>query len=308
MEQNQSFMSRTDCEICGSETCNTLFSCQFTEDPTSSFLRAFYSDRVDLQRLAGGLFEVAKCQQCGFIWQKYVLGQRLMLKLYEEWIAPDEAHDRALDQPISKSFQLAQEAALIGLFFGTPPREIEVLDFGMGWGSWCLMAKAFGYQAWGTELSQKRILYAKEQGIDVMSWEDIGDHKFHFINAEQVFEHISQPLETLRYLVNSLNPGGLIHLSVPDGRNIERKLARGDWMAPKGSAWSLNPVSPLEHINCFTHASLTQMANRVGLQRARIPLLEIAASQKWSSPAAIARNALRPFYRCFFGTNLLFRK
>jgi predicted SAM-dependent methyltransferase len=170
------------------------------------------------------------------------------------------------------------------------------------------MAKAYGYQVWGIELSQRRILFAREQGINIMTWSEIKNHQFHFINAEQVFEHVSRPLETLMYLVDSLQPGGLIHLSVPDGRNIEQKLAHGDWRAPKGTAWSLNPVSPLEHVNCFTHTTLIQIARRAGLQRVCIPLFEIAASQNWSSIAAVVKNIVRPFYRNLSGTNLLFSK
>ena len=102
--------------------------------------------------------------------------------------------------------------------------------------------------------------------MTVLTWEEIPTHQFDFINTEQVFEHLSQPLETLEYLSKALKPHGIIKISVPNGWNIEEKLAIGDWDASKESPQSLNPVAPLEHVNCFTYQSIIKMAQLVGLK------------------------------------------
>ena len=107
------------------------------------------------------------------------------------------------------------------------------------------MAKAFVCDSYGTELSETRIKYAKSHGIKVITWDEIPNHSFDLINAERVFEHISEPLESLFHLKKSLKSGGLIKISVANGGNIKRGLRIADWTAPKGSRNSVNPVSPL---------------------------------------------------------------
>ena len=202
-----------------------------------------------------------------------------------------------------------QEILSVILYFKSKPSQISVFDFGMGWGKWCYMAKAFGCDTYGTELSETRIEYAKRNGIKVITWDEIPEYKFDFINTEQVFEHIPNPLDTLRYLRDSLKPRGLIKISVPNGKNIKKKIKIGDWMAPKGSKNSLNYVSPLEHINCYTRTSVIEMADHAGLVRVRLPLfLQIASAMPWNTPKRILKNIVIPFYRDLFGIHLFFRR
>ena len=218
-----------------------------------------------------------------------------MKKLYEEWINPKE------------TFEFYQEILSIILYFKIHVSRISVLDFGMGWGKWCYMAKAFGCNVYGAELSEAKIEYGQKNGINVITWDEIPEYKFDFINTEQVFEHIQNPLDTLRYLRDSLKPGGLIKISVPNGKNIKKKLKIGDWMALKGSKKSLSAVSPLEHINCYTRTSVIKMAELAGLVRVRLPLsLQIASAMPWNSPKGILKNICIPVYRNFFGTYLFF--
>lgn len=167
----------------------------------------------------------------------------------------------------------------------------------MGWGKWCYMAKAFGCDSYGTELSKSKIEYAKKNGIKVITWDEIPKHRFDFINTEQVFEHIPNPLETLCYLKRAIKPNGLIKISVPNCKNIKKKLKINDWMAPKSSKNSLNPVSPLEHINCFNQSSIIKMANIAGFERIKLPLiLQLGSTLNWHGPEQILKNVLRPVY------------
>ncbi len=105
----------------------------------------------------------------------------------------------------------------------------------------------------------------------MLSWEAIPDRQFDVINADQVFEHLPEPLVTLRQLRRALKPGGLLKISVPDGRSVKRNLGYGDWLATADSPRSLNPVAPLEHINCFTRHVLIVMAAEVGLRPTFVP-------------------------------------
>jgi SAM-dependent methyltransferase len=98
--------------------------------------------------------------------------------------------------------------------------------------------------------------------------DEIPARRFDLINAEQVFEHLPEPLDTLRHLSRGLKPGGLLRIGVPNGTGLKQSLAAWDWTAPKGSARSLNAVAPLEHLNCFTRTSLLVLAETAGLREA----------------------------------------
>jgi SAM-dependent methyltransferase len=90
----------------------------------------------------------------------------------------------------------------------------------------------------------------------VITWDDIPKYRFDFINTEQVFEHIPEPLETLRHLIKSLETNGIIKISVPTANDVDRRLKIMDWEAPIDSRNSLDPVTPLEHINYFKRSSI----------------------------------------------------
>jgi predicted SAM-dependent methyltransferase len=106
-------------------------------------------------------------------------------------------------------------------------------------------------ESYGTDLSKKCIEHARSSGIHVISWDDIPDHRFDFINTEQLLERLAEPLDTLRHLKSAMKEGGIIKISVPTARNIDERLKRMDWKSHRKSSYSLNPVAPMEHINCF---------------------------------------------------------
>ena len=127
--------------------------------------------------------------------------------------------------------------------------------------------------------------------------EDIPNHKFHYINTEQVFEHLVDPRKTLELLARALHDKGLIKVSVPNGRGIEKRLKRLPSMTSVEQDY-LMPIQPLEHINCFDHSSLVELGRQVGLVPVRpgFQLLYNGASG-WFEPKQAMRNLLRPIYR-----------
>jgi 2-polyprenyl-3-methyl-5-hydroxy-6-metoxy-1,4-benzoquinol methylase len=300
---NPWFKSRKKCPTCALDRFRTIYEGQYTEGSVKDYLVDFYSPQgmVEFEYLEGANYILCECDVCGLIFQRDIPNDVLMERLYEHWIDPQQVFSQRQKQDgLGYYSHYAQEIMQIIAHIGKKPSSLCFFDFGMGWGKWALMAKAFGCDSYGTELSLERVEYAKKNGIKVIRWEEIPQHRFDFINTEQVFEHIPEPLQTLNHLKMALKADGILKISVPGANDIERRLKIMDWKAPKGSKNSLNPVAPLEHINCFRRASLLKMASEAEMEEVFIPTkVQYRYMTDWSGPKRIAQNILLPIHRNF---------
>ena len=274
-----------------------MYSALFVEPPVSNHLQEYYAvyGGVELEYLAGASFVLDECLDCGLVYQRFIPNDFLMNKLYEEWIDPGKVFDvKVKKRGIDHYEREAKEITTIARHFGRLPGDLELLDFGMGWGDWCRMAQAYGCSACGTELSQARIDHAGKFGVPVITWDEIAERRFDFIKAEQVFEHLPDPLETLRYLGAALKPDGIVKVSVPNAWNMSARLAVMDWHAARGSANSLLPVIPLEHINCYAGDSLVRMGRKAGLVQVE---MRSGSKRDGGLMDLTLRDVLRPLYR-----------
>ena len=267
------FLERERCPVCDAAGRRQLYAGDYTASPIRDYLDMFYRHQggVDIAALQGLQFVLDRCLGCELVYQRYVPGDEVAYQLYEVWIDPQKA---LANRPAETGFRffddLSRQITAIIRHFDREPRELELLDFGMGWGDWCHMARAFGCAASGMDLSPARIAHAKARGIPVLAWDDLSIRRFDFINAEQVFEHLTDPVAVLRHLAGALKPGGLLRICVPDGHDIEQRLKAADWMAGPDSPKSLMSVAPLEHINTFSYRSLVDLAAAAGLVETRL--------------------------------------
>jgi SAM-dependent methyltransferase len=295
------FIERDKCPSCVSDQITKLYENRFDQSPVKEYLEAFYNPQggVESAYLIGAVYSLYRCEVCGLIFQGEILNDALMERLYEHWIDPSTVLKYHLDTDFPDLYCAhAQEIMRIIAYYERPPSALRVLDFGMGWGEWALMAKGFGCDAYGSELSSTRIHYARSKGVKVLTRDEICALRFDFVNTEQVFEHIPRPLDTLMELKQVLKPDGILKISVPNGWDIQRRLRRMNWKSPKWSRDSLNPVAPLEHINCFQRRSIIKMASLVGLKEIRIPLsIQYQYMVNYGGPLKVARNVAMPLYR-----------
>jgi len=266
----------------------------YSEPRMAAFIREFYAGRVPPDALRGEVYRVVACEQCEFLFQDPVLDDGGMQLLYEHWI--DAA--RSLRKKQAAAHTLASRYAgqlrsLAALMPG-PPAARRLLEFGMGWGYWCRAAREFGFEVSGYELSSRRREYAREMGIDVIDELPPPGEHFEGIYASQVFEHLPEPRQTLQALCARLAAGGIVYLRVPDGRGVARALRENGWSS------GLQAVHPLEHINCFTRATLVRLAASAGLRRVDPP-----PRLNWRSPWKSLQRELADRY---LNTHLFFRR
>ena len=155
---------------------------------------------------------------------------------------------------------------MIGKFFDKPIQNTMLLDYGMGKGQWCAVARDIGYDVTGTDVSDELLENGRSLGLKVVPLSDFSKQKYDFINTEQVFEHLSKPLDVLEQLKNALKPGGIVKISVPYGTNIEKRIPDMDWGVPRGHRNFLMPITPAIHINTFSQESILKMGANLGFK------------------------------------------
>ena len=234
-----------------------LCDLSFDEAPLADFLHQFYNGRIPAGALSGAHYRVVACDQCEFVYQASVLDEAGMESLYEDWIDQDASLAKKQRAGHRLYRQQAGQIQSLQRLLPGPPAQTRVLDFGSGWGYWARMARAHGFDASGFELSTRRRAYAEAQGVPCLdALPDVPT--FDCIVANQVLEHLTDPVATLQQLSACLKPDGLLYLRVPDGRGIRQALSQRGW-SPE-----LNAIHPLEHVNCFTRGHLIQMAASLG--------------------------------------------
>jgi 2-polyprenyl-3-methyl-5-hydroxy-6-metoxy-1,4-benzoquinol methylase len=288
------FVQREVCPLCGSKSHQTLCDFAFDEAPMAAFLEGFYGGRLAPAELADGRYRIERCAACNFIFQDRILNAAGMQHLYQDWVDQASSLQKKRSAKAQRFRQYAGQARTLMRLFDKPPQQTRVLDYGMGWGYWCRMVQAHGFDVSGYELSASRRAHAQQLGVPVVDHLQQAGGKFDFIYANQVFEHLPDPRQALQELCRCLHADGIVYLRVPDGRDVLRRLRRDGWSP------DLDAIHPLEHINCFTRATLIQLAASVGLRPFQAPL-----RLEWGSLYGGIRREIEDRW---FTTHLMFRR
>lgn len=291
------FDERTQCPACRNTGFNEIYNRSYYDDNILKYLHRFYNEQggIEQEFLKDANYVITECKKCGLVFQKEIPNEFLMKKLYEEWLDPVKIFEiYEKNHTLDYYENLTNELKKIILHFNKNPSDIKLFDFAMGWANWCKTAISLGCKVYGSELSEARILNASKIGVKVLNWDEITSQKFDFINTEQVLEHLSYPLDTVIYLKKALKDQGVLKISVPNGFDIHRRLKIMDWGAPKSHENSLNPVAPLEHINCFNRNSIITLAHCAGLKEVK---LKNQIENNSTSLIHQLKNLLRPAYR-----------
>ena len=261
-----SLIERGACPLCDHAESDLLCTIPFSRPDLRDFLDQFYTGRMPANALEGYNYRVVQCTACQFVYQDPVLNEDGMQALYGQWI--DQAASLRKKQTTRAKLErkYSRQIAILASVLRDSPINVRILDFGMGWGYWSSVAQAQGYQVDGFELSTERCAHARALGVNAIEQlPEPGPH-YQVIFANQVFEHLPKPRQTLETLRDRLVPGGIVYLRVPDGRGIPQQLKSDGWEP------GMDAIHPLEHINCFTRKTLLQMASSVGLRPFNPPL------------------------------------
>lgn len=293
-------MSRSACPACGSLDVQTRFDCRFDERPIAPYIESFY--KIDPAQLPGR-YQAQQCNRCSSYFQGEVGDSTLLAKLYSDWVFDigDPMRDAGYAFDVTHPWlsRHGHEIITIAAVLRLTLNEVKTLDFGMGWASWARVAASLGCQSYGDELEPTRGRYAAEHGVRPHG----AANTYHFINTEQVFEHLTEPFEAARALAGSLEPGGILKISVPSPKGLNRLFAS---LRPGEGAVTyeqIMPLHPLEHVNCFSRTGLRALANRLNCRLTRPGLWNgykfvlHSGTLDFRLPARAAKELVRPIHQ-----------
>ena len=270
--------SRTACPACNNSDARTLVHIPCRDDffatwPFSAALRAL---------LEGHFYTLKQCATCTCVYQVEVLDDSELALLYED--GSTQTNERRNAIRFTDFARKGQEAIFIRLLFDAEPAP-KVLDYGMGSGEWIRLVEAYGCEAWGYDVDVSAQRFAETHAIRFSTLDALPQNYFHFINSDQVFEHLAEPHTVLSSLTRALRTGGVLKLSTPGERDIAAKLKKFSPL-PKRPIFldELTSVAPLAHINLFNARSLQALGTRAGVQPWTPPIGKVLGSMSVFSP------------------------
>lgn len=303
----QQFIERRVCPACGGSAMKEIFISRFDQPPISIYIMSFYGP-YRIAELKDWVYQLDECQECELVFQRYIGDESFLSEMYGNWLSTEEHQTEAHAAfahllTIPHATRDGHELMWASKHLGKPLSNMRTLDYGMGWALWARIAKELGCESFGFDLSSVRMEAATQHGIKVLEADNFPAESFDFINTEQVFEHVPDPLALAVQLSMALRPGGILKVSVPNGADILHRLKIGNWAAEKGTKQSLNPVAPLEHINCFTEKSLVKMGAKVNLMPipkntfAQFAFLSHKGTINLRAAKETVKAFIRPWYR-----------
>lgn len=191
---------------------------------------------------------VADCHECELGYQTPRPALEASIA-YMDWRWSSE--DAYVRDNVGKRTTAEKQVSLVREQIGE--KQIRLLDFGAGSGTFVKAAVDAGYEAVGLEHSQGAIDRARDD-YGVTIYKDIpSDEKFDVVTLWDVIEHLRDPVEVLRMIKAALNPGGIVIIETGNYDFWERKML--------GDRWRLYL---LDHHFYFTPTSLKQVISRAG--------------------------------------------
>ena len=200
-----------------------------------------------------------QCKSCGhaFLNCDFTPGQ--LTELYTNYY-PRKTFDIAQYKPcVEESGFGAWLNGLDSSAFRWVPKNVRVLDVGCGFGESLGYHAARGCDVYGVEADENIRRVAEKFGykVHVGLFDDriYEADFFDYVTMDQVLEHVTDPLSTLRGIARILKPGGIAILSLPNAKGWGAKIFGRRW---------INWHAPY-HLQFFSRHSMRLAAEQAGL-------------------------------------------
>lgn len=233
-----------------------------------------------------GLYAVARCRRCGFLYQRPRVSDEHLTGCYPDhyprhqepspripfkgsprrvkaarWaLATRLGYERLRDTGVGPLTHLYAWWLARKIKWDCPPwrGQGRYLDVGCGSGGSLGVAAALGWQPAGIEMdaaaAERARRFTREIHVGDALTAPFSPGRFDVVTAFHVLEHVPDPVAVVRRMLEWLAPGGLVIIEVPNA---------GGWGASLfGSAWS--GLELPRHLSHFTPESLARVVEKAG--------------------------------------------
>ncbi len=204
-------------------------------------------------------FVLMQCHNCGHHFLDCNISASALKKLYTNYY-PRKSFNVANYTPHKEQSDFsAWFNGLDSSAFRWVPRNVCVLDVGCGFGETLGYHTARGCDVYGVEANEniRRVVEKFGFKVHIGLFDDkvYSPDFFDFVTMDQVIEHVTDPIATLRGVARILKPGGTAVLSTPNAHGWGARLFGRRW---------INWYAPY-HLQLFTRQSMRLAADKAGL-------------------------------------------
>ena len=231
-----------------------------------------YSESVERNN-----YTVINCKSCGF-WHVNPIPSKEELNMFYE-----NKYYKCLNENENRSMtdKKNDPDGFYAIYYEDKLRHINnlisnklprtIIDIGAGYGDFLYFMKNKGWTTQGLEPSKEAYEFFKDKGLDIRlsSFEELLDLDFQkssVVTLNNVLEHLRQPEKVLMEIKEHLlDPDGIISIAIPNDFNILQNLQMKTTLKDntgKQYYW----VSPLDHLNYWSHESIQMFLNRMGFE------------------------------------------
>ncbi|MEM3127027.1 MAG: class I SAM-dependent methyltransferase [Candidatus Woesearchaeota archaeon] len=197
-------------------------------------------------------FNIVKCKKCSLVYVNPRLTQRELVANYNaNKISPVpyyKEHFEEDKQTFRKRIKIIKKYKKRG----------KLLDIGCSIGTFLETAKEENFEGQGIDINKQAISVAQKKGLNVkvanIEKNKISGAPFDIIVMNDLIEHVTDPVKTMKIANRLLKKKGIIFLVTPNAGSTMGKLTRKRWIHYK----------PDEHLSYFTPKTMSILLRKSG--------------------------------------------
>ena len=207
-----------------------------------------------------GRFDLLRCRECRHLYLQHDFSSDCLGDLYFSYYPRSEMELGSYKHHVYKAGFSSWLDGANGSAFRWVPSRVRVLDIGCGFGEALRYHAARGCDAYGVEADENIRRVADKLGYKIhMGLFNASLYEpnfFDYVTMNQVFEHMTDPLATLKGVARILKPGGTAAISFPNANGWGAKVFGRKW---------INWHAPY-HLHFYSNESLERLTSQAGLE------------------------------------------
>jgi SAM-dependent methyltransferase len=204
------------------------------------------------------LFQVAGCNDCGFVFTQDPPGEEEIGSYYEsgDYISHSDISKGIVNKlyRLARGLMLRRKRDIVTRVTGL--RTGSLLDIGSGTGYFADTMKRGGWDVKGIEINEKARIFAQSNfGLDISSPDKLPalvKNSFDCITLWHVMEHFHDPGKYIYEISDLLKPGGICLVALPNSSSYDACYYGSEW-----AAWDVP-----RHLWHFTPDTFSQFAGK----------------------------------------------